>query len=115
MKKDELLSRIDKIFRANTIEEERIVGQFDQTKTFKVIGNIEELKTDIKDLISNEFKKGIISKDMVFIGNRKLGASYSVDEAIAVAKLWGYTYVAWNAGTLWTLKGERTEINYDEL
>jgi hypothetical protein len=115
MKKDELLSRIDKIFRANTIEEERIVGQFDQTKTFKVIGSIEELKTDIKDLIQNEFKKGLITHDMVFVGNRKIGASYSVEEAIAVAKLWGYTYVAWNGGQLWTLNGERTEIYYDEL
>ena len=115
MDKDGLLTKIDKIFRANTIEEERIVGQFDQTKMFKVIGNIEELKTDIKDLIRDEFKKGMITHDMVFVGNRKIGASYNVEEAIAVAKLWGYTYVAWNAGQLWTLDGQRTEIYYNEL
>jgi len=115
MKKEELLARIDKIFRANTVEDEVECGQFGQTKTVKVIGDIEELKSDIKDLISNEFKKGIISKDVVFIGNRKIGASYSVNEAIRAAKCWGYEYVAWNGGTLWTLKGERTEINYNEL
>jgi hypothetical protein len=115
MDKESLLNRIDKIFRANTVDDEVECGQFGQTKTVKVIGDIDELKSDIKDLIKSEFKKGIISKDMVFIGNRKIGASYSVEEAIKVAKVWGYEYVAWNAGTLWTLKGERTEINYDEL
>jgi hypothetical protein len=115
MDKESLLNRVDKIFRANTVEDEVECGQFGQTKTVKVIGSIEELKSDIKDLISNEFKKGLISKDMVFIGNRKIGASYSVEEAIKVAKVWGYEYVAWNAGTLWTLKGEQTEINYNEL
>jgi len=115
MDKDSLLNRIDKIFRANTIEKDEICGQFDQTRKVKAIGNIEELKTDIKDLIRDEFKKGIITHDMVFVGNRKIGASYNVDEAIKVAKLWGYTYVAWNAGRLWTLNGEQTDIYYNEL
>jgi hypothetical protein len=115
MDKQALLTRIDKIFRANIIEKDEICGQFDQTRKVKVIGDIEELKSDIKDLIRDEFKIGLISPDMVFVGNRKIGASYDINEAIEIAKKWGFTYVAWNGGRLWTIKCEETDIYYNEL
>ena len=115
MNKEALLNRVDKIFRANTIEVEVVVGQFDQTKLVKKIRNINELKDDIKDLISNEFNIGKIDMSEVFIGNRKLGASYSIEIPIEVAKVWGYKYVAWNGGRIYDLNCKDMGICYDEL
>ena len=115
MNKLELLQRIDKIFRANTIDVEKIIGQYDQKKTVKEIENIEELKTDIKDLISDEFKKGEIDKKDVFVGNRKLGASYNIKDALEIAKKWGYKYVSFNEGRIFTIEGKNLGIFYNEL
>ena len=105
MNKEELLAKIDKIFRANTIEEEREVGQFGQTKTVKVIEDIKELKNDIQELISSQFKIGEIDKKDVFIGDRKIGGSYRIDVPIEVAKKWGYKYILFN-GTIYEFEGE---------
>jgi len=96
MNKQELFTRIDKIFRANTIEKQVVTGQFDQTTTVKVIEDIGELKQDIKDLIKDQFHVGTIDKRDVFDGGRKLGESYHISEPIKIAKEWGYKYVLFN-------------------
>jgi len=115
MELQELIRKIEKIFRANTVKEEIIVGQYDQNKTVEVIGDISELKSDIIELVSAEYKKGKIDKKEIFIGNGKIGASYNISEAIEVAKKWGFKYVAWNAGEIVKLNGDRTGLTYDEL
>lgn len=115
MNKEELVTRIEKIFRANTIEVERVVGQFDQKKMFKEIGDIQELKDDIITLLSDQYNKGKIDKKEIFIGTGKIGASYSIEVAIKVAKEWGFKYVVWNDGAIIKLNGEYTNLKYDEL
>jgi hypothetical protein len=96
MNKTDLLARIDKIFRANTVERFVETGQFGQGHNVKAIDNIEELKGDIKNLISDEFNVGKIDKRDVFIGGRKLGGSYHISEPYEVAKKWGYKYLEFN-------------------
>lgn len=115
MEKTELIKKIEKIFRANTIKEEVVVGQYDQTETVEVIEDIEELKSDIIELVSAEYKKGKIDKKEIFIGTGKLGASYNISEAIDIAKKWGFKYIAWNDGDIRNLKGISIGLNYDEL
>lgn len=96
MNKEGLFLKIDKIFRANTVEKVIEVGQYGETKTVKAIGNIDELKTDIKDLINNQFHFGSIDKKDIFDGSKKLGSSYHISEPINVAKMWGYKYIYFN-------------------
>jgi hypothetical protein len=115
MEKSELIRKIEKIFRANTVKEKVEVGQFGQTEEVEVIEDIEELKSDIIELVSTEYKVGEIDKKEIFIGTGKIGASYSVSEAIEVAKKWGFKYVAWNGGEIVKLNGDRTGLTYDEL
>lgn len=115
MNKEDLNARVDKIFRANIIEVEEIVGQYDQKKLVKKVGDIEELKQDIKDLISGEFKVGKIDKAEIFIGTGKIGASYQASVALKVAKEWGFKYMAWNGGEIYDISGKSLGINYNEL
>ena len=115
MENSELIKKIEKIFRANIIEEDVEVGQYGETEKVKVIEDIEELKSDIIDLISSEYKVGKIDKKEIFIGTGKAGATYSVTDAIEVAKKWGFKYVAWNEGEIIKLNGDRIGLNYDEL
>lgn len=115
MNKQDLATRINKIFRANTVEVKEITGQYDQFEMVKRIEDIEELKTDIIDLLDQEFKVGKIKKEEIFIGNRKIGASYHIKEAVEVAKKWGYKYVAFNGGDICNLAGSSIGINYDEI
>lgn len=115
MNKQELIQRIEKIFRANTIEVDKVIGLYDQTKKVKEIESIPELKSDIIDLISSEFKIGAIKKEDIFIGNRKLGASYSIQVAIDIAKEWGYKYVMWNDDLIIGIDGISTGLYYNEI
>ena len=115
MEKQELIKKIEKIFRANTIKEDVAVGQYGQTEQVEVIEDIEELKSDIIELVSAEYKKGKIDKKDIFIGTGKLGASYSINVAIEVAKKWGFKYVAWNDGEIIQLDGCRMNLKYDEI
>jgi len=115
MNNSEILTKIDKIFRANTIEEINDNYPFSAPTTIKKIENIEELKNDIKELISEKFKKNKIDKSDVFVGNRKLGASYHISEAIQVAKIWGYKYVSFNGGEIYNINGEYTNLKLDEI
>ena len=115
MGKSELIRKIEKIFRANTIKEKVVVGQFDQTEEVEVIEDIEELKSDIIELVSAEYKVGKIDKKEIFIGTGKIGASYSITDALEVAKKWGFKYVAWNDGEIIKLNGDRMKLTYNEL
>lgn len=115
MEKTDILKKIVKIFRANTIEVDVVIGQYGQTQKEKQIENIQELETEIIDLISDQYKKGQIDKKDIFIGTGKLGSSYSVSEAIEVAKKWGFKYVAWNDGEILKFDCTRIGLKYDEL
>lgn len=118
MNKQDLFARIDKIFRANTVEKFVETGQFGQGHNVKVINNIEELKQDIKELIDAQFKVDKIDKRDIFIGGRKLGASYHIKEPYDVAKKWGYKYFEFNGQIFKILPDneiENTGLTWDEL
>lgn len=115
MNAEDIKRAITKAFRANTHKVKVIIGQFDQTKEVEQIEDIDELKEDIFAIIDKNYQKDKIDKSEIFVGTKKLGASYSIEEPIKIAKQWGFKYVAWNGGEIIKLNGDRTGLNYDEL
>jgi hypothetical protein len=113
MNKQELLHQIDKIFRANTIKvkhDRRGNGDYTEEK----IESIPELKNDIKGLIEKEYHVGDIQKLDIFMGGRKLGASYHITEPMKIAKEWGYKYLCFN-DQIYTVEGEPIGLRIDEI
>lgn len=114
MNKEQLLRKIDKIFRANTVQEVTD-NRSNGTSVRDVIEDIPELKEEIKELITNEFKKGDIDRHDIFRGSGKLGASYHITDALEVARTWRYKYLEFNGELYDVQNGAYLNIRIDEV